>query len=326
MNRCIGCGSVLQSLNKDEVGYISKPDKVLCERCFKIKNYGEYIPVIKKHEEFENMLKEISKTKDLVVLVIDLFNFNPNNSEFEKYIDNDVILVLTKRDLLPKSLYEEKLLNYLDGVKLNIVDKVIISSFKNYNFDYLIETINNHKKSKNVYVLGYTNAGKSTMINKIIYNYSKYSNEITTSILPNTTIDNVLVPVNDDLILIDTPGILDNGSIYYLKDIKELKKIIPNKAINPIGYQINKKQSILVEDLFKLDLANNNIVIYVSNRLKVDRVYKDIKVDMDTHEIDIKSGEDVVISGVGFVKFTKDEHITLHTIKGINVYTRKSLI
>ncbi len=326
MNKCIGCGSVLQTSFKDEPGYITKPDSILCERCFKIKNYGEYIPVIKKQEEFETMLKEISSTGDLVILVCDLFNFNPDNELIEKYINNDVILVLTKRDILPKSLYEEKLLNYLNDIKLNVVDKVIISSFKNYNFDYLIDTIKRHKKTNNVYVLGYTNAGKSTMINKIIYNYSEGENNITTSILPNTTIDSINVFVDDELTLIDTPGVLDDGSIYYLKNIKELKKIIPVKAINPRGYQINKKQSILVEDLFMITSKNNNIVIYVSNRLNIRRIYKDINVDMEKLEFDIKANQDIVISGVGFVKFTKDEHIILHTIKGIKVYVRKSLI
>ena len=326
MNKCIGCGSVLQTTDSTKAGYITKPDSILCERCFKIKNYGEYIPVIKEENEFEVMLKEISNTNDLVVLVCDLFNFNPNNELIEKYIKNDVILVLTKRDILPKSLYEDKLLNYLDDIKLNIVDKVIISSFKNYNFDYLIDTIKEHKKSNNVYVLGYTNAGKSTMINKILYNYSEHENNITTSILPNTTIDNINVTIDDELTLIDTPGVLDSGSIYYLKNVKELKKIIPAKAINPIGYQINQKQNILVEDLFMLSLKNNNIVMYISNRLDVRRIYKDIKVDMDKMEFDIKANQDICISGVGFIKFTKDEHITLHTIKGIKVYVRKSLI
>ena len=56
--------------------------------------------------------------------------------------------------------------------KLNIKEKIVISSNKNYNFDALYELINKYKKSENVYVVGYTNAGKSTMINKIIYNYS----------------------------------------------------------------------------------------------------------------------------------------------------------
>lgn len=326
MNRCIGCGSILQSNDINEVGYVKNIESKLCERCFKIQNYGEYLPVIKSQDEFITMLKDINDTKDLVVLVCDLFNYNPDMSLVSEYIDNDIILVLTKRDILPKSLYEEKLLNYLES-NLNIIDKLIISSKNNYHFDELIESIRKNKKSHNVYVIGYTNVGKSTMINKILYNYATSNDVITTSILPNTTIDNINIKIDDELTLIDTPGVLDGGSIYYLKDIKELKRIIPKKEIKPLSYQINKKQSVVVEDLFRIDLSSNDIVMYISNMLKVDRIYKEIESNnMDKHELDVKANTDVVISGVGFVKFMKDEHIILYTIKGINVYTRKSLI
>ena len=176
-------------------------------------------------------------------------------------------------------------------------------------------------------IVGYTNAGKSTMINKILYNYVDSNDNITTSILPNTTIDNVLIKIDDDLNLIDTPGVLDNGSIYYYKDIKELKRITPKKAIKPISYQIKKKQSIMVEDLFRIDLSSNDIVMYISSKLRVDRTFKNIKVDdMDKYDIHIKGGQDIVISGLGFVKFMKDEDITFYVLKGVKIYTRKSLI
>ena len=108
MNKCIGCGAVLQSTLKDEIGYVKNVESKLCERCFKIRNYGEYITAIKEVSEFESLLKSINDTNDLVILVCDLFNFNPNMELISKYIRNDVLLVLTKRDLLPKSLYEEK--------------------------------------------------------------------------------------------------------------------------------------------------------------------------------------------------------------------------
>ena len=79
MNKCIGCGAILQNESKDKVGYVKNIDSRLCERCFKIRNYGEYISAIKDEKEFEVMLESINKTNDLVILVCDLFNFNPVN-------------------------------------------------------------------------------------------------------------------------------------------------------------------------------------------------------------------------------------------------------
>ena len=40
-NRCIGCGILLQNVDKNKDGYVSRDDYRLCERCFKIKNYGQ---------------------------------------------------------------------------------------------------------------------------------------------------------------------------------------------------------------------------------------------------------------------------------------------
>ena len=81
-----------------------------------------------------------------------------------------------------------------------------------------------YKHSNNVYVVGYTNAGKSTMINRFIHNYVKSPGMITTSIIPSTTIDNISVKISDELTLIDTPGILKDGSIINYVNYDMMKK------------------------------------------------------------------------------------------------------
>lgn len=326
MNKCVGCGAILQDTNIDEVGYVKNLESKLCERCFKIKNYGEYKPVIKESDEFVTLLQSINSSGDLVILVCDLFNFNPNMDLIKKYIHNDIILVLTKRDILPNDIYEDKLLNYINSVNLNIVDRIIISSMNNYHFDEMFTKINQYKKSNNVYVIGYTNAGKSTMINKILYNYATKDTEVTTSILPNTTIDKIDIKINDDLTLIDTPGLLDNGSIYYLKNVNELKKITPKKTIKPRTYQVKTPQSFIVDDLFRLDVKHNDITFYIANNLDITRVYKAKDSNLEKHVIKVNRNQDIVIKGIGFVKFMKSEEVTIYTIKGIEVYNRNSLI
>ena len=207
MNKCRGCGTLIDNNN-------------LCERCFRIKNYNDYKAVSKTNSDFIPILENINKTNDLVLLVVDLFNIG-NLSIIRKYLKNDILLVLTKRDLLPKSVSLDKLYNY--DYKIDFIDKIIISSNKNYNFDELLEKINMYKKTNNVYVVGYTNAGKSTMINKLIYNYSDLKTEITTSPLPSTTLNTIEIKLND-ITLIDTPGLLDEGDIVNYVSGSELKK------------------------------------------------------------------------------------------------------
>ena len=326
MNKCLGCGSILNYDNPNILGYTSKKDSNYCERCFRIKNYGEYKSVIKDNNEFIEILKEINNTDSLVILVTDIFNLPENFDVITNNINNPIMLVLTKRDILPKSLYEERLLNYIDNYKLNLLDKIIVSSNNNYNMDELINKIKQYKTNNNVYVVGYTNAGKSTLINKLIYNYSDNLPTITTSILPSTTLNSIEIKFDDSLTLIDTPGILEENSIDNFIDVKLLKKITPKNTIKPITYQIKKRQYIYIEDLLKLSLENNNVTIFMSNNLKIERLYKDRSMELETKKIEVFPNTDLVISGLGFIKFTKREVIEVNVIKDTKIYIRKSFI
>lgn len=324
--KCIGCGAILQDTDNQKEGYTTKIDSNLCERCFRIKNYGDYKNVIKDNSTFIDILKNID-SKDLVILVMDLFNLPKNLDLIKENINNNILVVLTKRDILPKVIYEEKLINYINRYKINYVDSIIVSSNKNYHFDELIDMINKYKKTDKVYVVGYTNAGKSTLINKLIYNYSDSIPTITTSMLPSTTLNSIEINFNDEVTFIDTPGLLNNGSIENFVDIDLLKKINPKNSIKPITYQIKAREYVIVENILKLELSNNNITLFMSNNLKIDRFYKDKNIDnLEYQEIIINNNEDLVIPGLGFIKFTKHEIIRIGMIPGVEIYTRKSLI
>jgi len=329
MCKCIGCGVILQTEDKDSLGYTINLSNELCERCFRIRNYNDYKFVVKDNNDFVDILKDVNTTNDLVVLVVDLFNINKNIEDIGKYLNNEILLVLTKRDILPKSCYDKKLIEYFNNYNLNIIDSTIISSIKNYNFDELYNKINNYKKSNNVYVVGFTNSGKSTMINKFLYNYSDNNTVITTSNLPSTTIDSIKVSVNDDLTLIDTPGLLDNGDIINYVDSITLKRIIPVKEIRPITYQIKDEQTILIEDLVRLDISDNNsMTIYMSNNIEINRVFKDTDKlkNLKKSELSIEDDCDIVIQGLGFIKFTNKANITIYTKEGVSIFVRKNLI
>ena len=99
--------------------------------------------------------------------------------------------------------------------------------------------------------------------------------EITMSPLPSTTLNTITIEINDYLTLIDTPGLIDSGSILNLVDSKMVKKISPVKEIKPKTYQIRKNQSIIIEDFLRVDYVEgekNSFTLYVSNDLKVKRL------------------------------------------------------
>lgn len=325
MNKCTGCGIKLQNEDKTKLGYTTNIEKELCERCFRIENYGEYKKITKNNEEYINILKEINKTKDLVILVLDIFNLTENINIIKENITNDILLVITKRDILPKNIHDEKLIEYVKKYNLKIKDQVVISSYKNRNFDELYEKIIRYKKSKNTYVIGFTNAGKSTMINKLIYNYSNNNTKITTSIMPSTTLDKIEIKLNDEITLIDTPGLLYEKSFYDILEGKDLKKIIPKKEIKPISYQIKEKQYIMIDKYAIIEAEKINMVIFMSNTLNIKRLYKKPETKLKEKNIKINNN-DLVINGLGFIKCIGKSDITVYTYDEISVTTRKNLI
>ena len=331
--RCNGCGVVLQDENVLQEGYTTNLENDICQRCFRMKNYGDYQVITKSNDEYIKILEDVSKTKDLVLYITDLLNLEENIEEIRNIISNKMILVLNKKDVLPKSVKETKLINYLEEKNIKFEEVIVISVNKNYNIDYLLKRIKTYQTSKNVYVIGHTNAGKSSLINKLIKNYSDNSQELTMSPLPSTTLNTVSIQINDYLTLIDTPGLVDMGSILNRVSPEMVKKISPKKEIKPRTYQLRKNQSIIIEDLIRIDYVEgekNSFTCFISNDLKVKRLLnlfnnEDLK-DKNKTTYQMKYDEDLVINGLGFIKIVNKGVIDIYMDKEIDSFTRKSLI
>ena len=331
--RCSGCGVLLQDQNLLQEGYTTSLENDVCQRCFRMKNYGEYQVVTKSNEEYLKILKSVGETKDLVLYITDLLNLEENIEEIRNIIPNKMILVLNKKDVLPKSVKDEKLINYLKEKNIEFEEVIVVSVNKNINIDYLLKRIKYYQTSKNVYVVGHTNAGKSSLINKLISNYSDNTQELTMSPLPSTTLNLVKIDINDYLTLIDTPGLVDNGSILNRVDASMVKKISPKKEIKPRTYQLRKNQSIIIEDLIRIDYVEgekNSFTLFVSNDLKVKRLLNlfnndEIK-DKNKLTYEVKYDEDLVINGLGFVKIVNKGVIDVYIDKDIDTFMRKRLI
>lgn len=331
--RCSGCGILLQDENVLQEGYTTSLENDICQRCFRMKNYGEYQIVNKSNDEYLEILKGVAETKDLVLYVTDLLNLEEKMEEIRNLLPNKMILVLNKVDVLPKSVKEEKLIEYLESKNIHFEEVIVISASKNYNMDYLLKRIKFHQTSKNVYVVGHTNAGKSSLINKLIQNYSDNTQELTMSPLPSTTLHTIQIDLNEHLTIMDTPGIVETGSILNHVDEKMIKKINPKTEIKPRTYQLRKNQSLVIEDILRLDYVEgekNSFTLFVSNDLNVKRIYNIIKNEdlKDKHKTTYEIGydEDLVISGLGFIKIVDKGIIDLYMDKDIDSFVRKSLI
>ena len=331
--KCIGCGAILQDNNKLIEGYTTSLNNDLCMRCFRMKNYGEYEFVTKSNDEYINMLKEVGLKKDLVLYVVDLLSIPKDINKIKEYLkENDIVLVLNKKDALPLSIKDEKLINYFKEQNLLFKDILVVSGLKNYNLDELMECIYKNKTSENIYVVGNTNAGKSTLINRIIKDYVLDSDgEITISPLPSTTLNEIKIRVND-FYLIDTPGLVDSGNILNYLDTKLIKKVSCKKEIKTRTYQIKNGQSLIIDGFLRIDYNGeykNSFTFFISNDIGIKKIqtknHSDLK-NMSFQNIKIRPHNDLVINGLGFIKIIDEANITIYKNKDIEVFTRKSII
>lgn len=321
--KCLGCGVLLQDKDINKEGYVDDLNKDICERCFKLKYYGEYKKVSLTNNEYKQILDSIPKDS-LVVYLTSLLSLNLdiiNNF-------NNTIIVLTKKDLLPKSVKDYKLIDYVSKRVNNYLDIEVISSIKNYNLDSLMNKIKKYHYNKAVYFIGNTNSGKSTLINKIIKNYSEKDIEVTTSIYPSTTLNKIEIDI-EDIKIIDTPGLISNGSIINYLDLKEIKKITPKKEIKPRSYQLKGKGSLIIDNKIRIDyFSDNNITIYLANNLNIIKVGQDNPKLKDgiKQEFMLSKDKDIVIEDLCFIKFTKAANIDIYSLYNINIYDRDNLI
>ena len=135
--KCSGCGVLLQEENVLLEGYTTSLENDICQRCFRMKNYGEYQVITKSNEEYLDIIKDVGNTNDLVLYVTDLLNLERDLFEIRKLIPNKMILVVNKIDALPRSVKEEKIIKYLEDNDLHFEEVIVVSVNKNYNIDYL---------------------------------------------------------------------------------------------------------------------------------------------------------------------------------------------
>lgn len=321
MNKCIGCGIELQNIDITKEGYIQNASDKLCQRCFKIRYYNEYKTTIKNNEDYLKILNNITNN-DLVVYVTSILDIRLD------YIDTfkNVIVVLTKKDTLPKSVKDEKIINYIKK-RYKCLDVIIVSSIKNYNIDYLFNKIKDYNMK--TYIIGTTNGGKSTLINKFIKNYSTNDNFITSSMYPSTTLDEIKINI-DNVDIVDTPGLINKGSITNYIDNKTLKKITIKKEIKPKTYQLKGKGSIAIDNLVRIDYNTNetSMTLYLSNLINIRFLGKnnDELKDNKLNKFNLEKNKDIVISDLCFIKFTKEVELNIYSINDVLIYERDNLI
>mgnify|MGYP004500610717 FL=1 len=333
MNKeCLGCGSILQSENAKDDGFVKSSvyDKAeYCERCFKIKHYGEY-SVLDKKIDTDGIIRNInSDNLASVAFLIDALNINENVKKYINRFKNKKYILITKRDVLPKSLKEKKLIEYIKSNIVNTEDIMFISSVKNYNIDNFLNKIEDDKV-KRLYIVGFTNSGKSTFINHLLTSICK-NPTITTSSIPNTTASYITIKLNPRLVIVDTPGFIDSNAIYNFVDYSKVVKLYPKKELKVKTFQIRNGYAIVVNDILRIENISdksNSFSFYMNDKLRYEKVKSknDKLTILPNVTYDIKEPSDILINGLGFIRITKPGSIKVYALDTKLVSIRKSMI
>jgi ribosome biogenesis GTPase YqeH len=362
---CAGCGVLLQTENKDKSGFIplsARGKEVLtCQRCFRITHYNEVTPVELSDDDFLRVLHKIGESKGLVVKIVDMFDFNGSwISGLPRFVgENPILLVGNKVDLLPKSLNLNRMKNWMKQsakeLGLKPVDVLLCSAAKGIGIPELMEAMDEYRNGQDVYIVGATNVGKSTFINRILKNVgAKDEQLVTTSRFPGTTLDMIDIPLDDGKSMFDTPGIINRHQMAHYVTEEELKIISPIKPIKSMVFQLNDQQTLFFGGLSRLDFVKGEhqpFVCYMSNLLTIhrtkleraDEVYEKHLGEMLSppgpaqleswpklvkHSFKVTNEPtDIVFSGLGWVTLKgTGAIIDAYAPKGVAVTIRRALI
>lgn len=289
MTKCVGCGIKLQEKDKNELGYTPNLNNELCERCFKLKNYNI---LTNKGINIDNdkLINKINELNTCVLFLVDFINLDSEVIDAYKKIKSKKILIITKADIIPKNIKYQKLIQNIKNI-YDIKEDIILTSSKT---KLNIKTITKIcLEEKNICLAGFTNAGKSSLINALV------GSDITVSKKSNTTQDFIKLNV-DGINIYDAPGFMSNIN----------RENIPRSIIRPITYQFPSKHYLLIQDIKLNILEDSNFTIYVGNEANIIRRKENENVEC---KIIVPKNSDVIIKGFCFINFKNTCMISLNT-------------
>ena len=362
---CFGCGCELQNTDPNATGYTPKiidGETVLCQRCYRLQHYGESHDEALLAPDYKSVFSKLMKNNALIFYVVDLFALESSIiQELTPFIkDSPILVVANKRDILPRDINDNKLREFVynkflaEGIKVK--DVICSSAFKNYNIDEIIEAGKKWKHGNDVYIVGASSVGKSSLINCLLKNIKNETrNLISTSPYPGTTVQTITIPIDNKSNIYDTPGIVPYNTMYACMEKSVLKYIIPKTTIKPIIYQLNAKQSIFMGGVARFDFVEgprSGFTFYLSNNVdlhrtkldKADSVFdtlvqqakiKPISTQITSsaclkrHEFVLPEDKnvDIVIFGLGWINVKgKGQKVAVWTPQGVNVIIRDAKI
>src|SRR5699024_9346692 len=239
----------------------------------------------------------------------------------------------------------------LSEAGIKAVETVVISATKNEGIDMMVKKMRDLGGGQDVYVVGTTNVGKSTLINKLIENTTGDKEVITTSKFPGTTLDLIDIPLGGDSYIFDTPGVVVDSQMAHYVHKDSLKYITPVKEIKSIGFQLNPGQTLFISNLARIDFTEggrSSFNVYASDKVNIhrtklenaegfyDRHYNGLLAppeidrpylseEFSEFEFTTDADSDISISGLAFISTGPGVTVRVRVPKGVDVVLRPTI-
>ena len=278
--KCAGCGIELQFEDEKKEGYVPEEKFImegdlLCQRCFKIKNYGKNSVNNFKSEDYSKEVLNSVKKSDIILPIFDIIDFEGSfTEEILDYLrDYRSIVLVNKTDLLPGFVHPAEIADWIKDrfAEEDIVPENIafISAKNKYGINGVIRKIKSvfpEGKVKAV-VLGVSNVGKSSVINLLLG-----KNKITTSKYSGTTLKSINNKIPDTNITItDTPGLIPKEK--RLSDMISVEtglKLVPAGEISRKTFKLGDGQIFMFDAFCRFKVKENEI----EDKIEGENIYK----------------------------------------------------
>ena len=267
--KCAGCGIELQFEDEKKEGYVPEEKfimegELLCQRCFKIKNYGKNSVNNFKSEDYSKEVLNSVKKSDIILPIFDIIDFEGSfTEEILDYLrDYRSIVLVNKTDLLPGFVHPAEIADWIKDrlAEEDIVPENIafISAKNKYGINGVIRKIKSVFPSGKVkaVVLGVSNVGKSSVINLLLG-----KNKITTSKYSGTTLKSINNKIPDTNITItDTPGLVPKEK--RLSDMISVEtglKLVPAGEISRKTFKLGDGQIFMFDAFCRFKVKENEI-------------------------------------------------------------------
>ena len=193
--KCTACGAILQTKHETQTGFINEMkfldslkkgiiDKLVCFNCYRLRYHNSPVTCRVDSSDAMNQLRHLRQRKALILYIVDLFDIEGTmlHNILQLVGKNKRMLIVgNKIDRLPQDYKKPaeqleaikdvlKHISFQNGLEnCNFKDICLVSAKTGYGLKTLVTKINKHREDyMDVYLVGCTNTGKSTLYNLLI--------------------------------------------------------------------------------------------------------------------------------------------------------------